>query len=217
MSNRFEGKGSPVVRGTRVALFRPTRSGVLWIDRRHGIRALIVILQIAALLVILTRLVTGAWALPIGIVVVATIPAGAVIYMWRFIEHSSVEVTTSAVVLTDWLGSVRVIPRSAVARLIRVGVVGFEGPARAAVIAVGSDGAAVFRLGGAFDEVALGRALSVPVEGSFDDRARRGDIQRKYPGSARGIDFGTPQALAAVIVATVLVGLVAYFLWSASR
>jgi len=202
------------VYGTTVATFRPPRQGLLNLDRQRGIRALIIIGQIAALVIVLTRLVTGSWALPLGVLIVAIIAVATIIYVWLYRKNASVDITGSHVVLTDWLGSVRAVPRSEIAQLVRIGAVGFEGPARPTVVAADSGGHALFTFGAAYDEIAMARALAVPVTGSFDDRMRRGQIRRTYPGAAHGIDVTSPRALILITVATFAIGVMAFFAWT---
>jgi hypothetical protein len=198
-----------------VVTFRPALEGIVNVDRQRGIRAMIIVGQIAVLLVILTRLVTGSWALPLGVLILAIIAAATIIYIWLYRKNSSVELTASHVLLSDWSGSVRAVPRSDVARFVRIGAVGFEGPARPMVVATDSAGHALFTFGGAYDEMAMARALSVPVTGSFDDHIRVGEIRRKYPGAAHGVDLASRQTLALVAIATFVVGVVGFLVWAA--
>jgi len=64
----------------------------------------------------------------------------------------------------------------------------------------------------------VGRSsLSVPLSGSHDDVMSLREVKRTYPGAAR-IPAGDPQRVLVVsAVGTVVIGVIAYFVWTALR
>jgi hypothetical protein len=203
--------------GSVVASFRPAVTTVLGLDRERARRVLIVGGQIALLLVVLSRLATSSWALPIGFLLVAILGATLVGWVWLYLANSSVVLTASRVLITDWRGSTTAIARSDVSRLVRIGVRPFEGPPRQAVIGVDSSDRSLFALGGAYDASAIARSLSVPLGGSYEDVMTLRDVNRKYPGATRGVVASSQRIFVLAIVGTVAVGVIAYVAWTAVR
>ncbi len=203
--------------GPVVASFRPAVRSVLGLDREHARRVLIIGAQIALLLVVLTRPVTSSWALPMALLLLAILGAALVGWVWLYLSNSSIALTASHLVLTDWRDSTTVIARNDISRLIRVGVRPFEGPPRQAVIGVDTGNRSLFTLGGAYDAAAIAGSLSVPLSGSYDDVLTLGEIHRRYPGASRGVVASPQRILALSIVGTGVIGLIAYFVWTSVR
>jgi hypothetical protein len=188
---------------------------MLGLDRDRARRVLIIELQIAVLLVVLTRLVTASWALPIGLLVIAILGVATTGWIWLYLANSSVALTEAHILITDWRSSTTVIARRDVSRLIRIGVRPFEGPPRHAVIGVDASGRSLFTLGGAYDAAAIAGSLSVPLTGSYADVMSLGEVSRRYPGPARG-PVDDPQRILAISAAgTVIIGLIVFFVWTA--
>jgi len=203
--------------GPVMAIFHPKVGGFQKVDRQRAVRALVIVAQIALLLVVLTRLVTASWALPIGILIVAILVAALVRYLWLYQANSSVVVTDSHILVTDWRGSTQAVPRPDVVNLVRMTVRPFEGPPKPVVIAVDAEGRSLFALGAAYDEVAIARSLSLPLSGSFSDVAALREIIRKYPGANRGPAFSSSRAFALAIAISLIVGAAAYIVWAVVR
>ncbi len=203
--------------GALIAIFHPTVSGFQNVDRQRAVRALVIVAQMALLLVVLTRIVTASWALPIGILLVAIFVGALVTYLWLYQANSSVEVTDSHLLITDWRGSTQVVPRTDIARLVRVSVRPFEGPPKPAVIALDSASRRLFALGAAYDEVAIGRTLSVPLNGSFNDVATLREINQKYPGATSGPSLTLTRLFLLAIGITLIAGIGAYVAWTVLR
>jgi hypothetical protein len=138
-------------------------------------------------------------------------------WIWLYLANSTIALTASHLLITDWRDSTTVIARSDVTRLIRVGVKPFEGPPRQAVIGVNAAGRSLFTLGGAYDAAAIAGSLSVPLRGSYDDVLTRGEINRRYPGATKGAVPSPQRAFALSIVGTVVIGLIAYLVWTSVR
>ena len=172
-------------RGSGVTSFRPTVTTVGGLDRARARRALLIGVPFAVLLVVLSRLATSSWELPIGLLLIAILGAAIVGWIWLYLTNSSITLTPEHLLITDWRNSRTVIARGDVSRLIRIGVRPFEGPPRQAVIAVDAVNRSLFALGGAYDAAAIARALSVSLIGSFDDVMSHDQVNRKYPGAAR--------------------------------
>jgi len=119
--------------------------------------------------------------------------------------------------ITDWRGSTNVVARGDVSRLIRIGVKSFEGPPRQVVIGVDAADRSLFNLGGAYDAAAIARSLSVPLGGSYEDVLPLGEVNRRYPGAARGVLANPQQIFVLSIVATVVVGVIAFIVWTTVR
>ncbi len=203
--------------GPVVASFRPAASSLLGLDRERARRVLIIGVQIALLLVVLTRLVTSSWALPMALLLIAILGAALVGWIWLYLANSAIALTASHLLITDWRDSTTVIARSDVTRLIRVGVKPFEGPPRQAVIGLNAVGRSLFTLGGAYDAAAIAGSLLVPLRGSYDDVLTLGEINRRYPGATRGAVASPQRIVALSIVGTVVIGLIAYFVWTSIR
>jgi hypothetical protein len=186
-------------------------------DRERAHRVLLVGVQIALLLVVLSRLVTSSWAVPMGILLVAILGAALVGWVWLYLTNSSVVLTASHLLITEWRGSTTAVARSDVSKLIRIGVRPFEGPPRLAVIGVDSADRSLFALGGAYDAAAIARALSVPLSGSYDDVMPLGDVNRRYPGATRGVVANSHRVVVFTVIGTVVIGVIAYMLWTATR
>src|SRR5260370_35891624 len=88
--------------GPVMAIFHPKVGGFQKVDRQRAVRALVIVAQIALLLVVLTRLVTASWALPIGILIVAILLAALVSHLWLYQANSSGVGTASPLLVTDW-------------------------------------------------------------------------------------------------------------------
>src|SRR5712664_31655 len=76
--------------GSVVASFRPTVTTVLGLDRQRAQRALFIGVQIAVLLVVLSRLATSSWELPVGLVLVAILGTATVGWIWLYLTNSSI-------------------------------------------------------------------------------------------------------------------------------
>jgi len=203
--------------GSIVTSFRPGVTTVLGLDRERARRVLLIGAQIALLLVVLTRLVTSSWALPVGLLLVAVLGGALVGWVWLYLANSSIALTASHLLITDWRGSTTVIARGDVSRLVRLAVRPFEGPPRQAVIGLDAADRGLFTLGGAYDAAAIAGSLSVPLSGSFDDVLTLREINRRYPGSTRHVVANPQQIFALSIVGTVVVGLIAFIVWTALR
>jgi hypothetical protein len=203
--------------GSVVMSFRPVISTVLGLDSERARRVLLIGVQIALLLIVLTRLVTSSWALPMGLLLIAILGGAIVGWIWLYLAHSSIALTASHLLVTDWRGSTTVIARGDVSRLVRLGVKPFEGPPRLAVIGVDAAGRRLFTLGAAYDAAAIAGSLSVPLGGSYEDVLTLREINRRYPGATRGV-VATPQQMFTLsIVGTVVIGLIAFIVWTALR
>ena len=134
--------------------FRPTVTTVGGLDRVRARRVLIIGVPIAVVLVVLSRLATSAWELPIGLLLIAILGAAIIGWIWLYLTNSSIALTAEHLLITDWRRSTTVIARGDVSRLIRIGVRPFEGPARHAVIALDAANLSLFALGGAYDAAA---------------------------------------------------------------
>lgn len=171
--------------GPVVASFRPGVSSLLGLDRERARRVLTIGVQIALLLVVLTRLVTSSWALPMALLLIAILGAALVGWIWLYLANSTIALTASHLLITDWRDSTTVIARSDVTRLIRVGVKPFEGPPRQAVIGVNAAGRSLFTLDGAYDAAAIAGSLSVPLRGSYDDVLMAAQVALALEGLSR--------------------------------
>jgi hypothetical protein len=187
------------------------------LDRERAHRVLIIGVPIAVLLVVLGRLATSSWELPIGLVLIAILGAAIVGWIWLYLTNSSIALTAKHLLITDWRNSTTVIARGDVSRLIRIGVRPFEGPPRQAVIAVDAANRSLFALGGAYDAAAIARSLSVPLGGSHDDVMSLREVNRRYPGAARSQVEDPRRVLVFSAVGTVVMGVIAYFVWTALR
>jgi hypothetical protein len=76
---------------------------------------------------------------------------------------------------------------------------------------------ACFALGGAYDAAAIAGSLSVPLSGSYEDVLTLREINRRYPGATRNIVANPQGIFALAIVGTVVVGLIAFVVWTALR
>ena len=203
--------------GSVVTSFRPTVSTVGGLDRERASRALFIGVPLAVLLVLLSRLATSSWELPIGLLLIAILGAAIVGWIWLYLTNSSIVLTPEHLLITDWRNSRTVIVRGDVSRLIRIGVRPFEGPPRQAVIAVDAANRSLFVLGGAYDAAAIARSLSVSLIGSFDDVMSHHEVNRKYPGAA-GSPVANPQrVLVFSAVGTVVIGVIAFIVWTVLR
>ena len=203
--------------GSVVTRFRPTVATVGGLDRERARTALFIGLPIDGLLVVLSRLATSSWELPIGLLLIAILVAAIVGWIWLYLTNSSIALTPEHLLITDWRNSGTVIVRGDVSRLIRIGVRPFEGPPRQAVIAVDAANRSLFVLGGAYDAAAIAKALSVSLIGSFDDVMSLREVNRKYPGAA-GSPVANPQrVLVFSVVGTVVIGVIAFIVWTAIR
>jgi hypothetical protein len=203
--------------GSVVTSFRPTVTTVGGLDRERARRALVIGLPIAVLLVVLSRLATSSWELPIGFLLIAILGAAIVGWTLLYLTNSSIALTTEHLLITDWRNSTTVIARGDVSRLIRIGVRPFEGPPRQAVIAVDATNRSLFALGGAYDAAAIARCLSVPLSGSHDDVMSLREVNTRYPGAARSSVGDLRRVLVSSAVGTVVIGVIAYFVWTALR
>jgi len=200
-----------------VTSFRPTVTTVGGLDRELARRALIIGVPITVLLVVLSRLATSSWELPIGLLLIAFLGAAIVGWILLYLTNCSISATAEHLLITDWRNSTTVIARGDVSRLIRIGVRSFEGPPRQAVIAVDAANRSLFALGGAYDAAAIARYLSVPLSGSHDDVMSLREVNTRYPGAARS-PIGDPRrVLVFAALGTVVIGVIAYFLWTALR
>ncbi len=205
------------VYGSVVASFRPMVTTVGGLDREHARRALFIGVPIAVLLVVLSRLATSSWELPIGLLMIAILGAATVGWIWLYLTNSSIALTAEHLLITDWRNSTTVIARGDVSRLIRIGVRPFEGPPRQSVIAVDGANQSLFALGGAYDAAAIAKALSVPLVGSFDDVMSLREVKTKYPGAARSPVADPQRVLVYSAVGTVVIGAIAFIVWTALR
>ena len=196
--------------GSVVISFRPTVNTVGGLDRERARRALIIGVPIAVVLVLLSRLATSSWEVPIGLLLIAILGAAIVGWIWLYLTNCSIALTEEHLLITDWVNSTRVIARGDVSRLIRIGVRPFEGPPRQAVIAVDAENRSLFALGGTYDVAAVARALSVPLIGSFDDVMSMREVNSKYPGAARSPITDPRRVLVFSAVGTVVVGAIAF-------
>jgi len=203
--------------GSVVASFRPAVITVGGLDRENARRVLFIGVPIAVLLVVLSRLATSSWELPIGLVLVAILGTATVGWIWLYLTNSSIALTAEHLRVTDWRGSTTVIARGDVSRLIRIGVRPFEGPPKQAVIGVDAANRSLFALGVAYDAAAIAGALSVPLIGSFDDVLSLREVNRKYPGAARGPVANPQRVLVFSAVGTVVISVIAFVVWSALR
>jgi len=203
--------------GSVVASFRPTATTVGGLDRESARRVLFIGVPIAVLLVVLSRLATSSWELPIGLLLVAILGAATVGWIWLYLTNSSIALTAEHLRVTDWRGSTTVIARGDVSRLIRIGVRPFEGPPKQAVIGVDVANRSLFALGVAYDAAAIAGALSVPLNGSFDDVLSLREVSRKYPGAARGPVANPQRVFVFSAVGTVVIGVIAFIVWAALR
>jgi ABC-type transport system involved in multi-copper enzyme maturation permease subunit len=186
-------------------------------DRERSRRALLVTGQIALLLIVLSRLATSSWSLPIAFLLLGIVVAALFAWVWLYLTNSSIDLTESHLVITDWRGSTKAIARAQVSRLIRIGVEPFEGPPRHAVIAVDSADRCLFAFGAAFDSAAIARSLSVPLSGSFNDVVSLREVNRRYPGATGGVVASSQLVFVLTIVATVVGGVIAFMVWTAMR
>jgi len=203
--------------GSVLESFRPAVSTVLGLDRERARRVLIIGAQIALLLVVLTRLATSSWAMPVALLLVAILGAALVGWVWLYLANSSVALTASHLLITDWRKSATVIARSDVSRLIRIGVKPFEGPPWHAVMGVDAADRSLFTFGGAYDAAAIAGSLSLPLSGSYHDALPLREINRRYPGAVRGVVASPQRILVLSMVGTVVAGLVAFFVWTELR
>src|SRR5712691_3966782 len=88
--------------GSVLESFRPAVSTVLGLDGDRARRVLIIGAQIALLLVVLTRLATSSWAMPVAILLIAILGAALVGWVWLYLANSSVALTASHLLITDW-------------------------------------------------------------------------------------------------------------------
>ncbi len=200
-----------------VTSFRPTVTTLGGLDRERARRALFIGVPIAVLLVALSRLATSSWELPIGLLLIAILGTAIVGWIWLYLTNSSIALTAEHLLITDWRNSTTVIARGDVSGLIRIGVRPFEGPPRQAVIAVDAASRSLFAFGGAYDAAAIARALSVSLIGSFDDVMSLREVNRKYPGTARSPVADPQRVLVISAVGTVVVGVIAFIVWTALR
>ena len=203
--------------GSIVTGFRPTVTTVGGLDRKRARRTLFMGVPVAVLLVVLSRLATSSWELPIGFLLIAILGAAIVGWIWLYLANSSIALTAEHLLITDWRNSTTVIARADVSRLIRIGVRPFEGPPRQAVIAVDAANRSLFALGGAYDAAAIARSLSVPLSGSHDDVMSLREVNRRYPGAARSPVADPQRVLVFSAVGTVVVGVIAFVVWTAIR
>jgi len=203
--------------GSVVTSFRPTVTTVGGLDRERARRALVIGLPIAVLLVVLSRLATSSWGPPIGLLLIAILGAAIVGWILLYLTNSSIALTAEHLLITDWRNSTTVIARGDVSRLIRIAVRPFEGPPRQAVIAVDAENRSLFALGGAYDAAAIARGLSVPLSGSHDDVMSLREVNKRYPGAARSPVGDPRRTLVFSGIGTVVIGVIAYFVWSALR
>ncbi len=155
--------------------------------------------------------------MPVALLLVAILGAALVGWVWLYLANSSVALTASHLLITDWRKSATVIARSDVSRLIRIGVKPFEGPPRHAVMGVDAADRSLFTLGGAYDAAAIAGSLSLPLSGSYHDALPLREINRRYPGAVRGVVASPQRILVLSMVGTVVAGLVAFFVWTELR
>ena len=141
---------------------------------------------------------------------IAIVGSAIVGWIWLYLANSSIGLTASHLLVTDWRGSTTVIALGDVSRLVRIGVMPFEGPARQVVIGVDAAERRLFAVGAAYDAAAIAGSLSVPLSGSYEDVLTLREINRMYPGTVSG--WGAHPAQLAIIAfgATVIVGIVAF-------
>src|SRR5256885_1494264 len=192
--------------GSGVTSFRPTVTTVGGLDRERARRALLIGVPFAVLLVVLSRLATSSWELPIGLLLIAILGAAIVGWIWLYLTNSSIALTAEHLLITDWRNSTTVVARADVSRLIRIAVRPFEGPPRQAVIAVDAANRSLFALGGAYDAAAIARSLSVPLSGSHDDVMSVSEVNRSYPGAARSPVADPQPVLEVAAVGTAVLG-----------
>ena len=72
-------------------------------------------------------------------------------------------------------------------------------------------------MGVAYDAAAIAEALSVPLSGSFDDVLSLREVNRKYPGAARGPVANPQRVFVFSAVGTVVIGVIAFIVWAALR
>src|SRR5258708_11526834 len=173
--------------GSVVASFRPTVSTVLGMDRERASTVLIVGAQNVLLLVVLSRRATGSWDVSIGVLLVAIVLAALVGWIWLYLSNSSVVLTDSHLLITDWRASTMAVARKDVARLVRVGIRPFEGPPRLAVIGVDFADRGLFTLGAAYDVAGIAQSRSITLSGRFGDVKALRDMNRKYSTGSRGV------------------------------
>ncbi len=203
--------------GTVVAGFRPTVTTVGGLDRERARSVFFIGVPIAVVLVVLSRLATSSWELPIGLLLIAILGAAIIGWIWLYLTNSSIALTAEHLLITDWRNSTTVIARADVSRLIRIGVRPFEGPPRQAVIAVDAANRSLFAMGGAYDATAIARSLSVPLSGSHDDVMSLREVNRRYPGAARSPVADPQRVLVFSAVGTVVLGVIAFVVWTAIR
>ena len=203
--------------GSVVTSVRPTVTTVGGLDRESARRVLFIGVPIAVLLVVLSGLATSSWELPIGLLLVAILGAATVGWIWLYLTNSSIALTAEHLRVTDWRNSTTVIDRGDVSRLIRIGVMPFEGPPRHAVIGVDAAGRSLFALGGAYDAAGIAGSMSVPLTGSYDDAMQLSEISRRYPGVTPGVVANPQQLFMVSIVTTLAIGVIAFVVWTSLR
>src|SRR5438445_10415800 len=179
------------------------------LDRKRARSAFFMGVPIAVVLVVLSRLATSSWELPIGLLLIAILGAAIVGWIWLYLTNSSIALTAEHLLITDWRNSTTVIARADVSRLIRIGVRPFEGPPRQAVIAVDAANRSLFALGGAYDAAAIARSLSVPLSGSHHDVMSVSEGNRSYQGAARSPVAGPQRVRGVWAVRPAALGVVA--------
>jgi hypothetical protein len=152
-----------------------------------------------------------------ALLLIAILGGALVGWVWLYLSNSSIVLTASHLLITDWRGSTAVIARGDVSRLVRLGVKPFEGPSRQAVMGVDASGRSLFTVGGAYDAAAIAGSLSVPLSGSYDDVLTLREINRRYPGANRNVVANPQWLFGLAVVGTVVVGLIAFILWTALR
>jgi hypothetical protein len=152
-----------------------------------------------------------------ALLLIAILGGALVGWVWLYLSNSAIALTASHLLITDWRGWTAVIARGDVSRLVRLGVKPFEGPSRQAVIGVDASDRSLFTLGGAYDAAAIAESLSVPLSGSYDDVLTLREINRRYPGATRNAVANPQRLFGLAIVGTVVVGLIAFILWTALR
>jgi hypothetical protein len=202
--------------GSVVTSFRPETT-VGGLDRESARRVLFIGVPIAVLLVVLSRLATSSWELPIGLLLVAILAAATFGWIWLYLTNSSIALTAEHLRVTDWRCSTTLIARGDVSRLVRIGVRPFEGPPKQAVIGVDAANRSLFTLGVAYDVAAIAGALSVPLIGSFDDVLSLREVNRKYPGAAQGPVANLQRVFVFSAAGTVVIGVIAFIVWTALR
>ena len=203
--------------GSVVTSFRPTVATVGGLNRERARTALFIGVPIAGVLVVLSRLATSTWELPLGLLLIAILGAAIVGWIWLYLTNSSIALTAEHLLITDWRNSMTVVARGDVSKLIRIGVRPFEGPPRHAVIAVDAANRSLFALGGAYDAAAISRSLSVPLSGSHADVMSLREVNKRYPGVARSPVADPQRVLVISAVGTVVVGVIVFVVWTALR